>query len=439
MAVKQLWTTPPQFVDANGDPYSGALLFFYAAGSSTKQNTYTDSGGGTACDNPITLNSSGYPAVSGVIVAPWGTVGQTYKIGLAAPGSSDPPASFLWTEDSVSPINDTALTIDQWVAGAAPTYVSATSFTLVGDQTSTYHVGRRLKTTNSGGTIYSTIVTSAYGALTTITVVNDSGTLDAGLSAVYYGLLSATNPSTPLLADTFPIVSGSADKTKKLRFEVDGLTTGTTRVLTPPDADLTLPAITAAGDIPYASASGVLTKLAIGTAGQVLRTNAGATAPAWTTALQTSVATTSGTSVTISSAIPAWATKVRLIITGLSTNGTSPVIVQLGTGGSATTTGYLGSASGAVNGGTVAVTNPTDGFGVAPDSAASYVRHGSVVFLKQTGNTWVASGVGGQSDTARLWACGGTIALAGALDFMRITTQGGVDTFDAGAVSVSWE
>lgn len=40
--------------------------------------------------------------------------------------------------------------------------------------------------------------------------------------------------------DTTAIVKGSADATKLLRFEVDGFTTGTTRVLTPPDADTTI-------------------------------------------------------------------------------------------------------------------------------------------------------------------------------------------------------
>lgn len=40
--------------------------------------------------------------------------------------------------------------------------------------------------------------------------------------------------------DTHPIVEGSADSTKKVRFEVDGLTTATTRVITAPDRDLTL-------------------------------------------------------------------------------------------------------------------------------------------------------------------------------------------------------
>jgi hypothetical protein len=43
-----------------------------------------------------------------------------------------------------------------------------------------------LSTTNTGGTIYSTVVSSSFAANTTINVANDSGTLDAGLS---FGML----------------------------------------------------------------------------------------------------------------------------------------------------------------------------------------------------------------------------------------------------------
>lgn len=41
--------------------------------------------------------------------------------------------------------------------------------------------------------------------------------------------------------DNRPLVVGSVDRTKKVRLEVDGLTTATTRVITVPDVDLTLP------------------------------------------------------------------------------------------------------------------------------------------------------------------------------------------------------
>lgn len=42
------------------------------------------------------------------------------------------------------------------------------------------------------------------------------------------------------VTDTTNIVKGSADGTKLMRFEVDGITTGTTRVMTVPDKDITL-------------------------------------------------------------------------------------------------------------------------------------------------------------------------------------------------------
>ncbi len=52
--------------------------------------------------------------------------------------------------------------------------------------------------------------------------------------------LGAAGASAPPFADTISIVEGSADPTKELRFEVDGFTTATVRVITPPDADITL-------------------------------------------------------------------------------------------------------------------------------------------------------------------------------------------------------
>jgi len=51
--------TTPQYVDTNGDPYSGAVLKAYAAGTSTNINMATDSSGGTTATS-IALNSDGY-------------------------------------------------------------------------------------------------------------------------------------------------------------------------------------------------------------------------------------------------------------------------------------------------------------------------------------------------------------------------------------------
>lgn len=69
-------------------------------------------------------------------------------------------------------------------------------------------------------------------------------TLPPGATVVYgtntgangFLTLARTGP----FLDTNPVVTGSSDGTKKLRFEVDGLTTGNTRVMTVPDYDGTL-------------------------------------------------------------------------------------------------------------------------------------------------------------------------------------------------------
>lgn len=191
MAVKLSPVFNDAQLDSNGNPYSGAKIFTYAAGSTTKQTAYQDSGGISSHTNPIVLNARGEPP------APiWLTQGQTYKFVLAAPTDTDPPATPIRTVDNVSGVNDASISLDEWVtSGDTPTYVSATSFTVSGDKTSAYHKGRRLKTTNSGGTVYCMVISSAYGASTTVTVVNDSGSLDSGLSAVSLGIIKADNPS----------------------------------------------------------------------------------------------------------------------------------------------------------------------------------------------------------------------------------------------------
>jgi len=189
-----------QFLDANGNPYVGAQLFTYVAGSSTKV-TLTKNLAGTANHaNPITLNSRGEPADgAGASQAMWQAEGVTVKLVLAPSTDTDPPIAAISTWDNLGGVNDALASSaqDEWVSGPTPTFVSTTSFTLVGDQTSDFHVGRRLKTTNSGGTLYSSITGTAFTSVTTVTVANDSTTLDSGLSDVSYATVSAVNSSSP--------------------------------------------------------------------------------------------------------------------------------------------------------------------------------------------------------------------------------------------------
>lgn len=81
----------------------------------------------------------------------------------------------------------------EWInMGDTPTYVSGTQFTVPGNLTARYSVGRRVRASVTAGTVYGTITVSAYTSLTTVTLALDSGALDAGLSEVDVGIL---NPS----------------------------------------------------------------------------------------------------------------------------------------------------------------------------------------------------------------------------------------------------
>ena len=377
------------YVDSNGDPLSAGKIYFYVAGSSTPQDTYTTSLGNVANANPVVLGSGGYPSSAGSVVQIWGTVGVSYKAIL-----KNAAGTTIWTRDNLPVINDVSAAVTEWISGPAPTYIGATSFSLVGDQTSTFQVGRRVKTTNSGGTIYSTISASAYGALTTVTVVNDSGTLDSGLSAVSYGLLSPTSPSTPLLADTYPIVSGSADKTKKVRLEADGLTTATTRVVTVPDRDVTI----------------------------------GPT-------LMATQVTTSGTAFDFTG-IPAGVRRITIIFNEISLSGTDNLLVQLGDAGGPETSAYV-SISGTLNNAAAsAVASNTTGFIVRAADATAAVSGTMVIELIST-TVWVSSHSVKSLTTATAGG-GGSKTLSAELTQVRLTRDG-TDTFDNGSVTVSYE
>lgn len=232
MAVK----LSPVYMDAqfiNGVPAVGAQLFTYAAGSTTKQVTYSDSSGTVPNSNPIILNARGEPP------AIWLSAGQAYKFVLSSPTDSDPPTSPIRVIDNISGVNDTSINIDEWAASnLTPTYLSATQFTLPGDQTSAFQVNRRVKLLVSAGTVYGYISASSFTTLTTVTVSLDSGSLDEGLSQVSLALLGATNPSVPGIIDSiFRIVKSTAISVFA-KFDLSGLTA--TRTISLPDKSGTL-------------------------------------------------------------------------------------------------------------------------------------------------------------------------------------------------------
>jgi hypothetical protein len=151
--------------------------------------------------------------------------------------------------------------------------------------------------------------------------------------------------------------------------------------------------------------------------------------------LSTSVATTSGTSIDFTG-IPSWVKRITVMFNGVSTNGTSIVIVQIGSG-SLVTTGY---ASGhGIGGAGTAGYNSTTGFGILAGASASHVIHGHMTITLFTGNTYTSSHTTGYSDSNYHGGGGGTVTANGVIDRIRLTTVNGTDTVDAGSINIMYE
>lgn len=157
--------------------------------------------------------------------------------------------------------------------------------------------------------------------------------------------------------------------------------------------------------------------------------------------LGTPQASTSGTSIDFTS-IPTGVKRVSVNFVGVSTNGTSAVLIQIGDSGGVETTGYLGACA-QLDNGSLAVTNYTAGFGINnPSSGAASVRHGTITLtLENSSNaTWVASGSIAQSNSANFQTTAGSKSLSpGPIDRVRVTTVNGTDAFDAGEINISYE
>ena len=149
--------------------------------------------------------------------------------------------------------------------------------------------------------------------------------------------------------------------------------------------------------------------------------------------LGTEVTPTSVTVVDYTS-IPVGVKRILIAFEGLSTDGSGKWLIQLGTGGSAETSGYVSQAWAATNN----AATSTAGFVLNYNSDASYLSDGIIILqsIEPTGVTWVSSSQV-QYSTSYAGRGTGRKTLAGALDMVRITTDA-ADDFDAGSVNISF-
>lgn len=156
--------------------------------------------------------------------------------------------------------------------------------------------------------------------------------------------------------------------------------------------------------------------------------------------LGASAATTSGTSVAITG-IPSWAKRITLQLLGVSTNGGSQLMVQLGDSGGVETTGYLG---GAATSSSSVTSTASDSAGFILEAGGAFtaasIRYGHIVLtLSDASNTWSMSSVTALTAGNVVSQAAGGKQTSAALDRISLTTVGGTEAFDSGSINILYE
>lgn len=146
----------------------------------------------------------------------------------------------------------------------------------------------------------------------------------------------------------------------------------------------------------------------------------------------TSVASTSGTSIDFTG-IPSWAKRITVMFNGVSTNGSSAIIVQLGDSGGIETTSYSATAQNGSNAGS----DYTTGLPVNNTGSAAVALSGFSTIALLGSNAWVFNSMTRSAGFVLFGA--GQKSTSDVLDRIRITTVNGTDTFDAGSINILYE
>lgn len=153
----------------------------------------------------------------------------------------------------------------------------------------------------------------------------------------------------------------------------------------------------------------------------------------------------SGTAITLTNqtapeftGIPSWVKRITVMLSGVSTNGVSPILIQLGDTGGFETTGYSSSAvrTGASSS---AYLTSTAGFLVQESTIAASLYSGIATITLVGSNNWAqTSFVSSPSASNSGNAAAGSKTLSDTLDRLRLYIDG-TQQFDAGTINILYE
>lgn len=270
-----------------------------------------------------------------------------------------------------------------------------------------------------------------------------SGMVTITYDGTQFNLTASAAAGSSPFSDATAIVKNSVDATKLIKLSAASVTTGTTRTYTGPDANGTIVLGTAYTNATLTLATARLlgrTTASSGAAEEITVSPSSALSGGVLTVggitLGTPTASTSGTSIDYTS-IASTVKRITGFLSGVSTNGTSELCIEIGDSGGIETTGYL---SAATNGAGTCTTS-TASFLLCNNPAAAAVTYSGMFILQNSNSStfqWNEMGNLSRSD-GFVNTSGGRKATSAALDRVRFTTALHTDTFDAGEVNIATE
>jgi hypothetical protein len=151
--------------DRNGNPLAFGKLYTYQSSTNVPKPTYQTEDQIVPNTNPVILNGEGYADIY---------LDGSYKMVL-----KDENENEIWTSDPV-----TSSQANEWIACYSASYVSPTEFSVIGNVTSQYEPGKKVRlNSNQINFDYSTIESSVFsGGQTNVTVIG--GVVKTGLISV---------------------------------------------------------------------------------------------------------------------------------------------------------------------------------------------------------------------------------------------------------------
>lgn len=207
--ANRFFSPDQQFADSTGAALSGAQLFFYTAGTSTKLNTYSDKALSVANANPVVLDANGR---AGSIFLQ----NLAYKVVLAPSTDTDPPTSPIWTIDNVwtSDFSATAQFLGNngnpngSVAGTAGS--AGVSASVCWDFTNKV-LYVCTTTGNAASAVWTAITTSSTSTIVSVPPPSGRLTLQSATPVMSTDQVAATSVIyTPYVDTQVPIYNGSA-------------------------------------------------------------------------------------------------------------------------------------------------------------------------------------------------------------------------------------